>query len=36
VGKAEEVILGFIPSGDDVDSNWTVEQLVYADDGIDD
>ncbi len=35
VGKAEEVILGFLPSGDDVDSNYVVEQLEFADDGMD-
>ena len=32
VGNAEDVILGLIPTGDDVDTNYVVEGTEYADD----
>jgi len=31
VGKAEEVILGLFPSGDDVDGNFIFECMEFAD-----
>ena len=33
VGKATEVILGFVSSGDDVDTHYFIENFEYADDG---
>ena len=36
VGNAEEVILGLVPTGGDVDTNYVVEGFEYADDGGDD
>jgi hypothetical protein len=35
VGDAQEVILGFIPSGGDIDTNWIGSMQEYADDGDD-
>jgi len=32
VGAAEDVILGMVPTGGDVDANWIVEAMEYADD----
>ena len=33
VGEASDVILGMVPSGDDVDANYVTNQMEYADDG---
>jgi hypothetical protein len=33
VGAAQDVILGVLPSGDDIDMNYVNDQLEYADDG---
>ena len=33
VGEAQDVILGMVPTGDDIDGNYCIEELVYADDG---
>lgn len=30
VGEAENVILGFIPGGDDVDTNYVVQAFEFA------
>ena len=30
VGKAEEVIKGFVPSGDDFDGNWVFHCMEFA------
>lgn len=35
VGEVQEVILGFIPSGDDMDMTWVCDNQQYADDGDD-
>ena len=32
VGKAEDVILGIVPSGDDLDGNYLVPGFEYAED----
>ncbi len=31
VGKAEEVILGIVPGGEDFDGNWVFECMEFAD-----
>jgi hypothetical protein len=33
VGDAQEVILGMTPSGDDIDTNYVITPLEWADDG---
>ena len=33
VGEAQEVILGFIPLGNDIDTNWMGSNQEFADDG---
>ena len=33
VGDAEDVILGAVPFGDDLDSTWVDGGMEYADDG---
>ena len=35
VGAAQDVILGMVPSGDDIDANFVTNDLEYADDGDD-
>jgi hypothetical protein len=35
VGAAQDVILGVLPSGDDIDMNFISDHLEYADDGDD-
>jgi len=35
VGAAKDVILGILPTGDDIDANYVHDQLEYADDGDD-
>ena len=35
VGDAQDVILGLIPSGDDLDGTRMIEDLAWADDGDD-
>jgi hypothetical protein len=30
VGKAEEVIQGYVPSGDDFDGNWVFHCMEFA------
>ena len=32
VGKAEDVILGLVPSGSDIDTNYIIQDLEWADD----
>jgi len=32
VGKAEDVILGLVPTGDDIDGNFVIQNMEYADD----
>jgi len=33
VGEAQNVILGVVPSGNDLDMNWIVGTMEWADDG---
>lgn len=33
VGAAQDVILGVVPSGGDVDANFITNDMEYADDG---
>jgi hypothetical protein len=35
VGEAQDVILGMTPSGGDIDTNFVIEDLEWADDGDD-
>jgi hypothetical protein len=35
VGKAQEVILGLVPGGYDIDTNWVFECMEFADESED-
>ena len=35
VGEAQDVILGVVATGNDIDTNYVVEGLEWADDGDD-
>jgi len=35
IGKAEDVILGYMPSGADIDGNYCENDMEFADEGAD-